>query len=732
MKAFPDYITFLLSDEESLYDYYTSERPVTLKDIRRRLMLLAHEQNTSAPDHFYRLGEKFFLGKYDFLSQLFTEGLVGLAQKMLEWRENKIYVKGAKMHEWQQLLPYLPPLLILSVYMFKDCPVSTCANQGEYISRFVLPNVRYTAMPSPYIPQMEMLCRSQHGLSDLHMHLNGSLESDIVWKDILCNIGGLKKELVKASQNPKVCEQQEFLSRFAKPDKFCELLLKAKELRHSLIEIVNTHVFPLEYDCYDLSHEAMLYIGMLQYLTLHREDDNLSSVFHYYLLIKGLSNKFLVQQPYLFGFEEFQKYTANGFREMSEKKYTRRFFQMAGNDLCLLRHLEGRFSPKENRMDNDALMSRIRFGWNKFISEQKHGELPLSELTLIAHFIKKEDKKSDSNIRHKLLRGEVKRKAHVVAETYKSKSENGRMIVGIDAAANEMDTPPEVFAPVYRELRKYGLKHFTYHAGEDFFHILSGLRSIFEAIRFLDLRRGDRIGHAMAAGVSVEVWAQNVGERILIRKGEYLDDLIFGYIACKQIPSLEHLIPRLESHIDRLSNDIYGDGISLYSLIKAWEQRCEDVLELEKNGQMDKPKYKWLKAYHADPCRSRYEEIIEVDPLAVLDESAISRIQLWLLKLMHDEEIVIETLPTSNVFIGSHRAFDTYHIANWLRWEEQGHPIPPIVLGTDDTGIFATNIYNEYCHVFTLLYHHCGFSADKALNFMTRLDNNSRIYSFRR
>ena len=77
-----------------------------------------------------------------------------------------------------------------------------------------------------------------------------------------------------------------------------------------------------------------------------------------------------------------------------------------------------------------------------------------------------------------------------------------KYIVGIDAAASEFDAPPEVFAPAFRYLKRNGFKHFTYHAGEDFYHLLGGLRCIYEAVDFLNLSYGDRIGHATAAGIS--------------------------------------------------------------------------------------------------------------------------------------------------------------------------------------------------------------------------------------
>ena len=60
----------------------------------------------------------------------------------------------------------------------------------------------------------------------------------------------------------------------------------------------------------------------------------------------------------------------------------------------------------------------------------------------------------------------------------------------------------------------------------------------------------------------------------------------------------------------------------------------------------------------------------------------------------------------------------------------EGKPIPPIVLGTDDAGIFATNIYNEYCHVFTLLVYEYNFCINDALEVIKKINRNANTYTF--
>ena len=309
------------------------------------------------------------------------------------------------------------------------------------------------------------------------------------------------------------------------------------------------------------------------------------------------------------------------------------------------------------------------------------------------------------------------------------------MLVGIDAAASEFDAPPEVFAPAYRYLRENGYKHFTYHAGEDFFHVLSGLRAIYEAIIFLDLKRGDRIGHASATGISIDLWRENIGEKMLIRRGEYLDDLLFAYhlIENSDNQRLINYLPSLELTINNISCDVYGGHIPLRLLIESWLYRYKNP-EAEYNGTsvksgLDLP-LKYFLLYHWKETRDKYDKIIEIETFGAFGRDELVELQLMLLEYMFHHEIVIETLPTSNVVIGVHRDYTTYHLYNWLEWRKQGKFVPPIVVGTDDAGIFATNIYNEYCNIYCQFVYAKRMSTKEAIAYIEELHHNSRLYAF--
>lgn len=51
-------------------------------------------------------------------------------------------------------------------------------------------------------------------------------------------------------------------------------------------------------------------------------------------------------------------------------------------------------------------------------------------------------------------------------------------------------------------------------AGEDFKHIISGIRSIYEAITFLEMGHGDRLGHCTAIGINPALWLKRTGEKV--------------------------------------------------------------------------------------------------------------------------------------------------------------------------------------------------------------------------
>lgn len=122
--------------------------------------------------------------------------------------------------------------------------------------------------------------------------------------------------------------------------------------------------------------------------------------------------------------------------------------------------------------------------------------------------------------------------------------------------------------------------------------------------------------------------------------------------------------------------------------------------------------------------------MITINPFRILKKEQVEELQIKLLQIMSDKQIVIETLPTSNIRIGYHKDYSTYHLMNWIKWKKDGKNIPSIVVGTDDTGIFSTNIYNEYANIYCIMVNAHKINRSEAMDTIKEFDENSRIYRF--
>ena len=101
-----------------------------------------------------------------------------------------------------------------------------------------------------------------------------------------------------------------------------------------------------------------------------------------------------------------------------------------------------------------------------------------------------------------------------------------------------------------------------------------------EAVDFLDMEQGDRIGHGTAAGIEPSLWMNRMGKTVKMRKGEWLDDLIVAYHLISgnenKYDDLIHLLPKLHNLIVDLHKEIYGTFNSIKEMTDAWAFRKYD------------------------------------------------------------------------------------------------------------------------------------------------------------
>lgn len=516
----------------------------------------------------------------------------------------------------------------------------------------------------------------------------------------------------------------------------------------------------------------------------------LERMFHSYLILQNQHYRLMVQSEEQFGFDQFQKFTYNKLRDPAEEDYLPRFWAMHGKATNSSRttYLEGRFSPKDTVRKNYQLLRAVLGGYWRYLHNQdpqglsvnpvprKLGELlekleehfrktsPLDRshhrLALVVHFIKKSwtPGRKSGPYRFYKQRKELELTANVLLECLARWPRLRTWIRGIDAAANELHAPPEIFASCYRVCQRAGLTHRTYHAGEDFAHLLSGLRTMYDALELLDLRDGDRIGHGTAMGISPRLWLERMPGQLVVKKGEWMLDLLAAWRLLRTMPCAAAITARVATDLAKCAGEVFRKDVSCTSLEAAMELRHLNVrfiqaaLETDWSADITPLSDLWQSEAHRvlDAKRSspqhlkllwewlsdrelweRSEALQSVDA-AYFDEATYLHLQQALMHEVARRNVIIETLPSSNVRISQYNSFSEHHSLRWMRapgFVQEGDPEIMVSLGSDDPGIFAGDLNGEFYQLYGALRNQ-GINDHAALALLAPINERGRAYRF--
>ena len=294
----------------------------------------------------------------------------------------------------------------------------------------------------------------------------------------------------------------------------------------------------------------------------------------------------------------------------------------------------------------------------------------------------------------------------------------------------------------------------TYHVGEDFLDIIDGLRAIDEVCRFLDFKCGDRLGHALVLGINAEEWYDSKDRRIFLTKQAYLDNIVWLYTKIREIGLVgyEDLLLYIEKEYWTLFHDIYLKNIkdsyvngvlkrnnsnepsrfaqfNITTYYDAWKLRGDDP-ECYIDGVFREPRsldYSWegcqtdqrypenyklrhdfetgflYHSYHYNPGIKREgSKTIEVKISDKMVEVA-KKVQKHIQREIAAMGVGVETNPSSNYLIGTFKRYDKHPLLRFYNIgltadEEELRECPQISISinTDDQGVFATNLENEY------------------------------------
>lgn len=483
------------------------------------------------------------------------------------------------------------------------------------------------------------------------------------------------------------------------------------------------------------------------------------------------------------GLKNFVEYFTSSVRQVSKDKYN----NIAANIINTgTKTFEAKIAPSAV-FENEFIKYKIAF--DKYILEkdgnkntdnyQKYFLLSNSseyKYHFSIHFVRKSENNPDTlKQRFTDLRKEVKQDAlklhkflyehetkfplyyfyakhhpnKITVERYKKELENkyidiSKMFSSIDIAGDELETPPEVFASAIKYLRHQPKKKaqadykrliLSVHAGEDFNHLISGMRKIDETIEFYKMQKNDRIGHALAIGIYPKEWISQNFEMI-VSKEELLDNYVWMVEQFKQISShttlLFGVIHRYQNYISDLSKEIYETSYSAYDLYKAWKLREYDLEELEKDFTNDpfhkssKPKnniirqsneYQIYKMYHTNEkvkkegkikVKLRYSSAKGIYTICDDDLVAFEMIQDYMIEKLSQKEIIIETNPSSNIYTSCLKNYSSHPIFRWYPVDRNIEDfnkygirknLLKVCINTDDPSIFPTTISNEFEHL---------------------------------
>ncbi|MEE4611682.1 adenosine deaminase [Serratia marcescens] len=792
---------FLLNSTVLLHRLSTISLDEVILDERvaSSVFLAQYERGRSLPDHVAKSAWSSLVQQIKLRNMKLgpVAALRQIAEKFIQNEKGGPKIDLPLFSEWQTLMSRVSCLPIMACHqVFNSWPASQ-----EYSFRCPL---------YPYHPTVEDYITREH-LHETHQHLNGSTSAEECWLDALKHPEVSVRDFEKgwASQEMKqLCAQIDpsltpeiFKDRLHIASNIREILCRVSqgvELPEWIVSVQNPQqladstilhngqeygfatVWPTD-DKYSQESEFCWLIGLFEKWR-NGTPEGLERLLWIYLLIQNQYLTLLVQRDDFFGFDQFQNYTMTELREETEKSYLSRFKHAHGAGVySQVRYLEGRFAPKSDPSKMQKLLFSMLRGYWEYLSAhmslewvhdkpltvsqvldnlelvEPHGKC--AELALVPHFIKRKPKNGEV-YPYALLFKDLKNQAAILMDMLKYEPRLTGWIRGVDAAANEMHTPPELFGPLFRVLAKSGIAHFTYHVGEDFPHLISGIRSIDDALRFLPLRNGDRLGHCTAIGITPEIWKRSLPLSLSMTKETRLLDLVFIWRELRSHPELLRYASDAAIEAVRLAHKVFSleEEVSITTLDQVFEMRgvlaeSEGLLG-ELNGSL-KPKSLWLEEFErarelaktagmkrplklykqwltSDNVRKQRSEYVEV-ALEYLPDEAVVALQQAVMAKIADRNTAIECPPTSNTRISQYRDVSEHHIFRWmgLPGEEIEGDVPmSICLGSDDPGIFAADLKSEFYHLFVVLTRKFGLSPAEALRKVAEVNENGRIYRF--
>jgi adenosine deaminase len=488
----------------------------------------------------------------------------------------------------------------------------------------------------------------------------------------------------------------------------------------------------------------------------YEQDTNIRRIAHYfylYLLLKTRIRREYVETNVLHGFENFaaiQKHKQQILNQGISLDVGVLAVRSARREQVKEDKLEARIAP----IDEEKLIEIVKKHYTDDAAEIA------KNLSFTIHFLKQKEKFTEGTRRHdKYINKCFEHLYGIIKIARLQQREGGQypQVVGIDAAGSELVCRPEVFGHLFRFAQQNNILGRTYHAGEDFYDLVDGLRSISEAILFLQLDAHSRIGHALALSVDAKQYYEKRHFSMVISRQALLDNCVWLYFKAKEydydLPgSLEVFLVNtaLEQYnainfsadFDMLtywhSMLLRGDDEKDDNKSKIWQDTCRVKDAAVKSAHYDKIAERLNFEYQTQKLIKETGNKVTIAKYPRSIIKVIQFVQTNMIREIAEKGIAIECCPSSNVMIGGFERYDKHPIFTFKPIEAK--PTDPIInvsINTDDAGIFATNISNEYSLITLAMMKmkdengHRLYNDETIYNYIERVRANGMIQRFK-
>ncbi len=326
------------------------------------------------------------------------------------------------------------------------------------------------------------------------------------------------------------------------------------------------------------------------------------------------------------------------------------------------------------------------------------------------------------------------------------------LICGLDICTDELGVPNWAIASQFRAIRELadhslkrvginGTMRATAHAGEDFVHLMTGLRNVDEAVDLLALRPGDRIGHGISVGIEPFSWSQATG-RVPMSLEDRMLDLLWAQDKCLKDASgqLGRFAKRISHQIDAILKELKCRDREEALHLRSTLLEPSELLDRHLRHWADDPTSRYID----DPSNSLSERFLR-DPnffqqarkLMWVDTSQEGDLLYLLQNLVRKRlaaiGIAVEVNPSSNLLIGNLSDLERHPL--WRLRPIYPKPDDPprlsICIGSDDPITFATTIREEYLKLYDVMISN-GIGNDTATAWLDDVRECGLTYRFTR